>query len=197
MTSSTDSNPEDEYADDEYADHDAEDREQPPAPADIPGDEPEADVLEQRQEVPVQRGRPVTAAAARQAELFPVWRYHAVFTDSPFEPVQAEGPGPPLRDHRIFVDMTDGPLWRWVPTNVAWLASAVIRHNLLRRRGPGWPTQPPGPVSPHLPRPDRRGATFTWHGGGHITLHLPDGWHRERQWINLLAAVCKATPVPT
>jgi hypothetical protein len=23
--------------------------------------------------------------------LFPVWRYHAVFTDSPFEPVQAEG----------------------------------------------------------------------------------------------------------
>ena len=47
MTSSTDSNPEDEYAD-----HDAEDREQPSTPADIPDDEPEADVLEQRQEVP-------------------------------------------------------------------------------------------------------------------------------------------------
>lgn len=30
-------------------------------------------------------------AAARQAELFPVWRYHAVFIDSSFEPVQAEG----------------------------------------------------------------------------------------------------------
>lgn len=52
MTSSSDSNPEDEYADDEYADHDAEDREQPSTPADIPDDEPEADVLEQRQEVP-------------------------------------------------------------------------------------------------------------------------------------------------
>ncbi len=52
MTSSTDSNPEDEYADDEYADYDAEDREQPSAPAGIPGDEPEDDVLEQRQEVP-------------------------------------------------------------------------------------------------------------------------------------------------
>jgi len=52
MTSSTDSNPEDEYADDEYADYDAEDREQPSTPAEIPGDEPEDDVLEQRQEVP-------------------------------------------------------------------------------------------------------------------------------------------------
>jgi hypothetical protein len=52
MTSNTDSNPEDEYADDEYADHDAEDREQPSATPDIPDEEPEADVLEQRQEVP-------------------------------------------------------------------------------------------------------------------------------------------------
>jgi hypothetical protein len=52
MTSSIDSNPEDEYADDEYADHDAEDRGQPSTPADIPDEEPEEDVLEQRQEVP-------------------------------------------------------------------------------------------------------------------------------------------------
>jgi hypothetical protein len=52
MTSSFDSNPEDEYADDEYADHDAEDRGQPSTPAGIPDEEPEEDVLEQRQEVP-------------------------------------------------------------------------------------------------------------------------------------------------
>ena len=52
MASSTDSNPEDEYADDEYADYDAEDREQPSVAAAIPDDEPEDDVLEQRQEVP-------------------------------------------------------------------------------------------------------------------------------------------------
>ena len=30
-------------------------------------------------------------AAAGQDELFPVWRYHAVFTDPPFELIQAEG----------------------------------------------------------------------------------------------------------
>jgi hypothetical protein len=52
MTSSPDTNPEDEYADDEYADHDAEDREQPATPTGIPVEEPEEDVLEQRQEVP-------------------------------------------------------------------------------------------------------------------------------------------------
>ena len=49
MPSSTDRNPEGEYADDEYAD---DDREQPSTPEDIPDDEPEEDVLEQRQEVP-------------------------------------------------------------------------------------------------------------------------------------------------
>jgi hypothetical protein len=48
----TDSNPEGEYADDEYADHDAEDLHEPLASTRIPDDEPEADVLEQRQEVP-------------------------------------------------------------------------------------------------------------------------------------------------
>jgi hypothetical protein len=48
----TDGNPEDEYADDEYADHHAEDLEEPFVSTRIPDDEPEADVLEQRQEVP-------------------------------------------------------------------------------------------------------------------------------------------------
>ena len=50
-------------------------------------------------------------AADGQDELFPVWRYHAVFTDSPFELVQAEGQH---RDHaiveQVFADVTSGPL---------------------------------------------------------------------------------------
>jgi hypothetical protein len=50
--STTDSNPEDEYADDEYADRDAEDLEDPQVTGEIPAEEPEGDVLEQRQEVP-------------------------------------------------------------------------------------------------------------------------------------------------
>jgi len=50
-------------------------------------------------------------AAAGRDELFPIWRYHAVFTDSPFELIQAE------EQHRghaqaeqVFADWTDGPL---------------------------------------------------------------------------------------
>jgi len=50
-------------------------------------------------------------AGAGQDELFPAWRHHAVFTDSPFELVQAEGQH---RDHavveQVFADVTSGPL---------------------------------------------------------------------------------------
>ena len=50
-------------------------------------------------------------AAQGQDELFCVWRYHAVFTDSPFQTIQAEEHH---RDHaiveQVFADWTDGPL---------------------------------------------------------------------------------------
>jgi hypothetical protein len=48
-------------------------------------------------------------AGAGQDELFPAWRYHAVFTDSPFELIQAEGQH---RGHavveQVFADVTSG-----------------------------------------------------------------------------------------
>jgi hypothetical protein len=78
------------------------------------------------------------AQAAAQGELFPAWRYHAVFTDSPFTTVQAE------EQHRavieqVFADLTDGPLAH-APSvrfaaNAAWLALAAIAHNLTRAAG--------------------------------------------------------------
>jgi hypothetical protein len=50
-------------------------------------------------------------AAAGQGELFTAWRYHAVFTDSPFTLAQAEEQH---RDHaeieQVFADWTSGPL---------------------------------------------------------------------------------------
>jgi hypothetical protein len=49
-------------------------------------------------------------AAQGQDELFPVWRYHAIFTDSPFVTLQAEEQH---RDHaqveQVLADWTDGP----------------------------------------------------------------------------------------
>jgi hypothetical protein len=30
-------------------------------------------------------------------------------------------------------------------------------------------------------------ARIARHGRGHLTLHLPEGWHREQEWLTLLA----------
>jgi hypothetical protein len=136
------------------------------------------------------------AAAAGQGELFAAWRYHAVFTDSPFTLVQAEAQH---RDHavieQVFADLTSGPLAH-APSgvfaaNAAWLALAAIAHNLLRAAGTL--------ASPLHAR--ARGTTIrrdlihvaartARHGRGHLVLHLPDGWHRQAEWDNLFQAGC-------
>jgi Transposase DDE domain group 1 len=135
-------------------------------------------------------------AGTGQDELFPVWRYHAIFTDSAFELIQAEGQH---RDHavveQVFADLTSGPLAHMpsgvFAANAAWLSAAAMAHNLLRAAG----------ALASLPFARARAATIrrdliavaartARHGRGHITLHLPEGWHREQEWLNLLAAAC-------
>jgi hypothetical protein len=135
-------------------------------------------------------------AAEGQGELFPAWRHHAVFTDSPFELVQAEGQH---RGHAVveqaFADVTSGPLAH-LPSghfsaNAAWLSIAAMAHNLLRAAG----------ALASLPYAKARAATIrrdliavaartARHGRGHLTLHLPEGWHREQEWRNLWDAAC-------
>jgi len=135
-------------------------------------------------------------AETGQDELFPVWRYHAVFTDSPFQTVQAEEHH---RDHavveQVFADVTSGPLAHMpsgvFTANAAWLAIAAMAHNLLRAAG----------ALASLPFAKARGATIrrdlitvaartARHGRGHLALHLPEGWHREQEWLNLWEAAC-------
>jgi Transposase DDE domain group 1 len=135
-------------------------------------------------------------AAAGQDELFCVWRYHAVFTDSGFELAQAEAQH---RDHaiveQIFADWNDGPLTHlpsgFFPANAAWVACAAIAHNLLRAAG----------SLASLAYSKARGATIrrdlidvaartARHGRGHLTLHLPEGWHRQAEWLRLFEAAC-------
>ena len=124
--------------------------------------------------------------------MFGIWRYHAVFTDSPFATIQAEEHH---RDHaqveQVFADWTDGPL--------AHLPSGLVP----RERGLAWPARParttccapPGALA-SLACAKARGATLrrdlidvaartARHGRGHLTLHLPEGWHREQEWMNL------------
>ena len=135
-------------------------------------------------------------AAAGQDELFGVWRYHAVFTDSPFVTLQAEEQH---RDHalveQVLADWTSGPLAHLpsglFPANAAWLALAAIAHNLTRAAGTLASTF----------HAKARGATIrrdlidiaartARHGRGHLTLHLPQGWHRQAEWTNLFQAGC-------
>ncbi|MEU5941730.1 IS1380 family transposase [Micromonospora sp. NPDC047548] len=75
-----------------------------------------------------------------QEELIPTYRYHAVFTDSPYTLVQAEAQH---RGHAIIeqvnADLIAGPLAH-LPSgrfsaNDAWLTCAAIAHNLTRTAG--------------------------------------------------------------
>jgi hypothetical protein len=135
-------------------------------------------------------------AAQGQDELFPAWRYHAVFTDSPFELVQAEEHH---RDHaqveQVFADLTDGPLAHLpsgsFPANAAWLACAAIAHNLLRAAG-SLASLACAKARAATLRRDLIGvaARIARHGRGHITLHLPEEWHRESEWMNLFETAC-------
>jgi hypothetical protein len=139
-------------------------------------------------------------AAPGQDELFDVWRYHAIFTDSPFVMLQAEQQH---RDHaqveQVLADWTAGPLAHLpsgsFPANAAWLALAAISHNLLRAAG----------ALASLAYAKARGATIrrdlidvaartARHGRGEITLHLPDGWHHQTEWMNLFEAATGPPP---
>jgi hypothetical protein len=135
-------------------------------------------------------------AAEGQDELFAIWRYHALFTDSPFEMIQAEAQH---RDHaiveQVFADLSCGPLAHLpsghFPANAAWLALAAICHNLTRAAG-----CLAGASCAKARGSTIRGqliavaARIARHGRGHITMHLPEGWHRETGWMNLFEAAC-------
>ena len=135
-------------------------------------------------------------AAQGQGELFPAWRYHAVFTDSPFATIQAEEHH---RDHaqveQVFADLTDGPLAHLpsgsFPANAAWLACAAIAHNLLRAAG-SLASLACARARAATLRRDLIGvaARIARHGRGEITLHLPRDWHRETEWMNLFETAC-------
>jgi hypothetical protein len=133
-------------------------------------------------------------AAAGQGELFTAWRYHAVFTDSPFTLPQAEEHHRGhARAEQVFADWTDGPLAHLpsgsFPANAAWLVLAAISCNLLRAAG----------CLASLASAKARGATLrrdlidvaartARHGREHLTMHLPQSWHRQQEWASLFHA---------
>ena len=88
----------------------------------------------------VRDANPAHTIADEQGELFPVWRHHAVFTDSPLPMLEAEA------DHRrhaiieqVIADLKSGPMAH-LPSgrfmaNSGWLVMAAMAFNLTRAVG--------------------------------------------------------------
>jgi hypothetical protein len=145
----------------------------------------------------VRRVRARNEKAARgQGELFPAYRHHPVFTDSPFEILQSEGHH---RHHaiveQVIADLNAGPLAH-LPSghftaNGAWLVLAAMAHNLLRaagtRAGTRYARARTATVRRDLIAMPARTAR---HGRGNLILHLPAGHHREQAWQNLWTDAC-------
>ena len=129
-----------------------------------------------------------------QQELLPQYRYHAVFTDSPFTLVQAEA------QHRgyaiieqVNADLIAGPLAH-LPSgrfsaNDAWLTCAAIAHNLTRAAGHlaagGYATARLATIRTRIINVAARLA----HRARTIHLHLPQHWPWQAAFDNLVTAV--------
>jgi hypothetical protein len=140
------------------------------------------------------------ATAQGQDELFSTYRYHAVFTDSPFQLTQAES------DHRghavieqVFADLIDGPLAH-LPSaqfnaNAAWLQLAVTAHALTRALGTLASTRHAvaraATIRTELiclaARPARSGRD-------HLTWHLPEHWPWQDAWLGAFHATHRGPP---
>jgi DDE family transposase len=151
----------------------------------------------------VRRVRRLTPqVAAGQTELAPAWRYHAVFTDSPFPMLTAES------DHRghaiieqVLAELIDGPLAH-LPSgnfaaNAAWLSCAAISHNLLRAAGTlasrHHGRARTGTLRRHLVAVPAR---IAHRGRGRIVLHLPAHWPWHDPWGGLFDATHRAHRAP-
>jgi len=102
-------------------------------------------------------------AAAGQDELFALWRYHAVFSDSPFEMIQAEGStaATPSWNRSSPISPTGRSRTCHIGLLCRRCGLAGLRCHraqpAARRRIPGQPGVCEGPRRHAAPRPDQRG----------------------------------------
>jgi hypothetical protein len=129
-----------------------------------------------------------------QGELVAQYRYHPVFTDSPFTLVQAEAQH---RGHAIIeqvnADLIAGPLAH-LPSgkfsaNDAWLTCTAIAHNLTRAAGHlaagGHTHARPATIQTRIITVAARLA----HRARAVHLHLPEHWPWQAAFDNLFTAV--------
>ena len=132
--------------------------------------------------------------AASQDGLFPLWRYHAVFTNNPAALVEAE------KAHRghavieqVFADLKAGPLAH-LPSksfnaNSVWLAIATIAFNLTRAlgvtAGGRYARAETATIRAHIIHTPARVST----SARKQHLHLPTRWPGADSWQRLWTAV--------
>jgi hypothetical protein len=141
----------------------------------------------------VRDANPAHLVPDTQGELFPAWRYHAVFTDSPLPMLDVEA------DHRrhaiveqVIADLKAGPLAH-LPSgsfnaNGAWLVLAALAFNLTRAAGTlasnFHARATTATIRAHLinipARPVRSARQ--------LRLRLPADWPWETDWLDLFSA---------
>jgi hypothetical protein len=130
---------------------------------------------------------------ANQSALFTVYRYHAVFTNTPLPMLAAEAAH---RAHaiveQVIADLKNGPLAH-LPSgsfaaNSAWLVCAAIAFNLTRAAGTlasaVHAKATTATIRAHLINVPGRLAR----SARRLTLHLPTAWPWEQAWQRLLIA---------
>ena len=136
-----------------------------------------------------------------QDELFPGYRHHAIFTDSPLPMLQAEAQH---RQHavieQVFADLKAGPLAH-LPSgrfaaNSARLVLAAMAFNLTRAAGALaslWHAKATtGAIRRQLIMVPARLA----HSARRLLLHLPAHWPWQPAWQQLFTQAC-GPPIPT
>jgi hypothetical protein len=128
-----------------------------------------------------------------QGELFPAWRHHAVFTDSPLTLVQAEA------DHRrhaiieqVIADMKNGPLAH-LPSgrfnaNGAWLVLASMAFNLTRAAGASASRFHARATTATIRRQLINVPARPVRSARQVRLRLPANWPWAADWLDLFTA---------
>lgn len=123
-----------------------------------------------------------------QGELFPAWRYHAIFTNSESDPVTAEAQhrGRAGAIEHVFADLNNSALAHFPSGrfcgNAAWLTLAALAHNLQRALG----CLAGGPHAKARTQTVRRRLITIpariSHSARTLTLHLPRNWPGHQAW---------------
>ena len=136
---------------------------------------------------------PEHLVADAQGELFPAWRHHAVFTNSPLLMLQAEA------DHRrhaiieqVIADLKNGPLAH-LPSgrfnaNGAWLVLAAIAFNLTRASGALASLFHARATTATIRRQLINVPARPVRSARRIHLRLPTNWPWADAWLDLFTA---------